>query len=105
MAFPVIGADFLANFKIAMDLSGMQLLCPVGLKIQLEAPHGSSLTAAHYWKSWKRASWHPPPQIEDLSKKLKGMKVFSTINLRKGYWQVPVAAADVPRTAIITPLA
>ena len=46
MAFPVIGADFLANFKIAMDLSGMQLLCPVGLKIQLEAPHGSSLTAA-----------------------------------------------------------
>ena len=46
MSRAVIGADFLANFKIAMDLSGMQLLCPVGLKIQLEAPHGSSLTAA-----------------------------------------------------------
>ena len=43
--------------------------------------------------------------IEDLTSKLEDMKVFSTINLRKGYWQVPVAAADVPRTAIIAPLA
>ena len=31
------------------------------------------------------------------------MKVFSTIDLRKGYWQILVAAADVPKTAIITP--
>ena len=43
------------------------------------------------------------PHIEDLSNKLEGMKVFSTINLKKGYWQVPVAAADVPKTAVITP--
>ena len=71
-----------------------------------QQPHsGPHPVKAHYWKSWKRASWHPPPQLEDLSKKLKGMKVFFTINLRKGYRQVPVAAADVPRTAIITPLA
>ena len=39
---------------------------------------------------------YPPPHIEDLSTKLEGMKVFSTINLRKGYWQVPVAAAALP---------
>ena len=37
-----------------------------------------------------------PLHIEDLSTKLEGMKVFSTINLRKGYWQVPVAAAALP---------
>ena len=30
------------------------------------------------------------------------MKVFSTINLWKGYWQVPVVAADVPKMAVIT---
>ena len=38
VAFPIIGADFLANFKMAVDLSSMQLLCPAGLKIQLEVP-------------------------------------------------------------------
>ena len=43
-----------------------------------------------------------PPHIEDLSTKLKGMKVFSTVDLRKGYWQIPVAATDVPKTAVIT---
>ena len=37
VAFPIIGADFLANFKMAVDLSNMQLLCPAGLRIPLEA--------------------------------------------------------------------
>ena len=46
---------------------------------------------------------YPPPHIEDLSTKLEGMKVFSTIHLRKGYWQIPVAAKDVQKTAVITP--
>ena len=46
VAFPIIGADFLANFKMAVDLSDMQLLYPAGLKIPLEAPHVGSLTAA-----------------------------------------------------------
>ena len=45
VAFPIIGADFLANFKMAVDLSGMQLLCPAGLKIPLMAPRAGSLTA------------------------------------------------------------
>ena len=31
------------------------------------------------------------------------MKLFSTINLRKGYWKVPVAAYDMPKKAVITP--
>ena len=44
VAVPIIGADFLANFKMAVDLSGMQLLCPVGLKILLEVPRAGSLT-------------------------------------------------------------
>ena len=36
----------MANFKMAVDLSSMQLLCPAGLKIPLEAPHAGNLTAA-----------------------------------------------------------
>ena len=46
---------------------------------------------------------YPPPNIQDLSTKLEGMKVFTTINLRKGYWQIPVEAKDVHKTAVITP--
>ena len=46
---------------------------------------------------------YPPPHIEDLSTKLEGMKVFSTIDLRKGYWQILVASAEVTKTAVITP--
>ena len=46
---------------------------------------------------------YPPPHMEDLSTKLEGMKVFTTIDLRKGYWQIPVEAKDVEKTAVITP--
>ena len=46
---------------------------------------------------------YPPPHMEDLSTKLEGMKHFTTIDLRKGYWQIPVAAKDVEKTAVITP--
>ena len=45
VAFPNIGADYLANFKMVVDLSSMQLLCSAGLKIPLEAPRVGSLTA------------------------------------------------------------
>ena len=46
---------------------------------------------------------YPPPQIEDLSTKLEGMKVSWTIDLRKGYWQIPAPTADAQKTAFITP--
>ena len=29
--------------------------------------------------------------------------MFPPIDLRKGYWQMPVAAANMPKTAVITP--
>ena len=46
---------------------------------------------------------YPPPHMEDLTARLAGMAVFSKLDLRKGYHQVPVAAANVEKTAIITP--
>ena len=46
---------------------------------------------------------YPPPHMEDLSAQLAGKKVFSKLDLRKGYYQVPVAPQDVPKTAVITP--
>ena len=43
------------------------------------------------------------PNIGDLTARLAGCKVFSKLDLRKGYHQVPVRAEDVSKTAIITP--
>ena len=41
--------------------------------------------------------------MEDLSARLAGMKIFSKLDLKKGCYQVPVAAKDVQKTAVITP--
>ena len=48
---------------------------------------------------------YPLPHMEDLSAQLAGKKVFSKLDLRKGYYQVPVAPQDVPKMAVIPPLA
>jgi hypothetical protein len=46
---------------------------------------------------------YPLPNMADLATRLDGCRVFSKLDLRKGYLQVPVAAADIAKTAIITP--
>jgi len=46
---------------------------------------------------------YPPPHMEDLTAKLAGCTIFSKLDLRKGYYQVPVAPEDVEKTAIVTP--
>jgi hypothetical protein len=46
---------------------------------------------------------YPLPIMQDLSNGWHGCNVFSKIDLVKGYHQIPVAAADIPKTAIIIP--
>src|SRR5450830_485225 len=46
---------------------------------------------------------YPLPSLLDFSAKLSGCKFFSCIDLVKGYHQVSMAEADIPKTAIITP--
>ena len=45
---------------------------------------------------------YPLPRIEDLFDQLKGVSVFSKINLRSGYYQLRVKEVDVPKTAFRT---
>jgi len=46
---------------------------------------------------------YPVPHIQDFSARLAGCTVFSKIDLVRGYHQIPVAEADIPKTAVITP--
>ncbi|XP_076439384.1 uncharacterized protein LOC143278408 [Babylonia areolata] len=45
----------------------------------------------------------PMPDVEALFAKLAGKKVFSKLDLSKGYWQIPMEEADRPKTAFSTP--
>jgi hypothetical protein len=44
---------------------------------------------------------YPLPNLKDLSNGWNGCIFFSKINLVKDYHQIPVAAADIPKMAII----
>ena len=50
-----------------------------------------------------RPDRYPLPNLQDFSGRLDGCKYFSVVDLVKGYHQIPVAAEDIPKTAIITP--
>ncbi len=41
--------------------------------------------------------------MQDLTSLLHDAKIFSKVDLIKGYYQVPMDEADIPKTAIITP--
>jgi hypothetical protein len=45
---------------------------------------------------------YPLPRIEDLFNHLEGVRVFSKIDLRSGYYQLPIMEQDVPKIAFKT---
>ena len=46
---------------------------------------------------------YPLPRIDDVIERLNGSRVFSTLDLRSGYFQVPLALDERDKTAFITP--
>ena len=46
---------------------------------------------------------YPMPRIDDLIDQLGKAKYISTLDLTRGYWQIPVAAEDRPKTAFSSP--
>ena len=45
----------------------------------------------------------PLPKIDELFARLKGAKVFSTIDLRQGYHHIALTDESIPKTAFATP--
>ena len=62
----------------------------------VEKADGSWRPCGDYWliNLATKPDLYPPPHMEDLSARLAGMKIFSKLDLRKGYYQVPVAAKE-----------
>jgi len=46
---------------------------------------------------------YPLPRIDDLLQRLSGAAVFSSLDLKDGFWQVPVHHEDREKTAFVTP--
>jgi hypothetical protein len=46
---------------------------------------------------------YPLPNMLDFTEKLAGCVIFSKVDLRKGYHQIPMNEDDIQKTAIITP--
>ena len=54
-------------------------------------------------KTKGQISIHPPPKIDDMYAKLKGAKVFSTIDLRSGYHHIALGKSSRAKIAFVTP--
>ena len=54
-------------------------------------------------KTKGQISIHPLPKIDEMYAKLKGDKVFSTIDLRSGYHHIALGKSSRAKTAFVTP--
>ena len=46
---------------------------------------------------------YPLPHIQNFGSNLHGNKVFSVLDLQRGYHQIPMDPADIKKTAILIP--
>ena len=57
-----------------------------------------------YWKLNQVAKFdsYPMPRIDEMFEHIRSATVISTLDLAKGYWQIPMSAASQEKTAFAT---
>ena len=81
------------------------LISPYGAPV-LFAPKkdgGLQFCIDYCWLNKKTIkNWYPLPLLEELFDRLGGATIFSSIDLRSGYWQVPLRKEDILKIAFKT---
>ena len=47
---------------------------------------------------------YPLPKIDEMFAKLNGLRIFSTIDLRSGYYQINLTERSRPKSAFVVPM-
>lgn len=73
--------------------------------ILIEKPDGSSRFCTDYRELNKVTTTDafPLPRMDDIFDRLTGSKIFSTLDLKAGYWQIRLDAASQAKSAFSTP--
>ena len=68
-------------------------------------PDGSWRFCVDYRKlnNHTKGDKYPLPNIDECLTRMKGAKYFVKLDLSSGYWQIPMKAEDVEKTAFVTP--
>ena len=101
------------RLKIAKE--EFKKLCDAGLMRPSKSPWASPIHMVQKGKGFRivgdyrclnaqtKPDRYPVKRLLDFTTILKGCKVFSTLDLKRAYNQIPVNLADVEKTAVITP--
>ncbi len=112
LSFPQAGQEKLAAAKAefaALELDGIirRSSSPWASPLHMvKKPDGSWRCCGDYrWlNNVTVLDTYPLPNMMDFSSRVSGCSIFTKIDLRKGYYQIPMHPADILKTAIITPL-
>ena len=78
---------------------------PWGASVLVEKKKGKTLRLCIDYRQWNRVmiqNRYPLPRIDDLFDQLRGVRVYSKIDLLTGYHQLGVRETYIPKTAFRT---